>query len=49
VADAQRFKPSFRQIVRAERDITRYWFPRYQQWLSLNELAYLKQMEGNRG
>lgn len=43
------FKPSCRQTMRPEPAVPRYWYPRYQQWLSLDELAYLKQMEVQRG
>lgn len=42
MAEARAYsKPSCRQQVRPEADVPRYWYPRYQQWLSLNELAYL--------
>lgn len=42
-------KPSCRQTTRPEPDVPRYWYPRYQQWLSLNELAYVKEQGVRRG
>ena len=35
-------KASSRQRVRQDAEPVRYWSPRYQEWLSLNELAYFK-------
>lgn len=36
--------PTFRQAVRQDAPSEQYWCPRYQEWLSLAELSYYKQI-----
>lgn len=34
-----------RKQVRSEMEGPRYWYPKYQQWLTLNEVYYIRQCE----
>ncbi len=46
-ARAEFFKTHTRQTPREEvkPEVPRYWFPRFQEWLSLDEAAYRKAKE----
>lgn len=41
-------KPTFRQVARPaikQEVVTKYWYPKYQEWLSLTEYTYLTNKE----
>jgi hypothetical protein len=43
-------KPTCRQAARpaVQQDVpTKYWYPRYQEWLTLTEYTYLKNKENH--
>jgi hypothetical protein len=44
------YKPTFRQAIRPaviQEVPIKYWYPRYQEWLSLTEYTYLKNKENH--